>query len=270
MKPKQIIEEIGSAGSWLPLTTVQAVFAHHRALTPVFLEAVRERAATPNPNDIRLQRLATFGLFYLAQHRNQDLFEPLVRLMEMSDEQAQDEWLFSSRLFFFGHRLLAGISPTNPERVIEIVMNPNLRAMTRATALPAIGLLAAFGDIARNEAVRHLRTLFPTIKAARIPDLEANWVRTAAKVHCVELQNELQWFLSSGRMDRDFGSLIANVLRHHPDDIFLSILQLEPAVDIVRNVFQIEVRDGEIGLLPNAMIPRLHEFLEQGPEISVN
>jgi hypothetical protein len=266
----RILEEIASAGSWLPLTTVRLAFSLQEVLAPIFLEAVRQRAAAAQPTNIRQHRLATFGIFYLAQHRDPYLLEPLVRLMEVSNPDAHDEWLFSNRIFFFGHRLLAGVSPLSARRQMELVMNSALQPLTRSAALPAIGLLAAFGDISRSEAVHHMRTLFKVVKAAQIPDLDSNWVRTAVKIHCRELQRELQWFLASGRLERDCRSLIADVMQQHPDDLFLSILELESAVDVFRNVFQQDVRDGEVGLLPNSMIPGLHEFLELGPQPRVN
>jgi hypothetical protein len=267
---RRVLEEIASAGSWLPITTVRAAFCIREALTPIFLDIVRQRAAAAHPTDIRQHRLAAFGVFYLAQHREPELFEPLVRLMETCSADAHDEWLFSDRIFFFGHRLLAGVSPLAPQRPISLVMNPNLRPLTRSTALPAIGLLAALGDISRSEAVRHMRSLFGEVKAARIPELDSNWVRTAIKIHCRELQRELQWFLASGRLERDSRPLIADAMRQHPDDLFLSILELESAVDVFRNVFPQDVRDGEVGLLPNSMIPGLHEFLERGPGPGAN
>ncbi len=270
MDTNQILGAISSAGSWLPLTTLRQAFCHREVLSPILLNAVRQRAATAHLDDIRQHRLATFGIFYLAQHRDPELFEPLIRLMENTDPDAHDEWLSSNRIFFFGHRLLAGVSPLSPQRPMEVVTNPNLRPLTRSSALPAMGLLAAFGDISRADAVRHMRSLFKVVKAARIPELDSNWVRTAAKIHCVEFQRELQWFLASGRLERDCRSLIADVMQQHPDDLFISILGLESAIDLFGNVFQQDVRDGEIGLLPNSMIPGLHAFLEQGPPPRVN
>jgi hypothetical protein len=129
MKPEDILQQIADAGSWLPVTVARRAFTEHQAIGPALLEAVTNRAATPQERDIPKARLAAFGVFFLAQNRDRKLFEPLVRLFETMDQEVEDEWVFSGRLFFFGHRLLAGVCPHDPTRPLELVLNQNLKPL---------------------------------------------------------------------------------------------------------------------------------------------
>lgn len=69
MTEEQIIDCIGQAGSWLPLLTVRRAFTERTTLAPLLLRAVEQRALSPDGRDIRNMRLATFGMFCLAQIR---------------------------------------------------------------------------------------------------------------------------------------------------------------------------------------------------------
>jgi len=262
MEPRQILDEIEQAGAWLPLTTLRQAFEQGRALSPVLLEAVRQRAGPGFSAAIQQQRLAAFGVFFLAQHRERQLLEPLIRLFETVNPEAQDEWLFAGRICFFGHRLIAGVCPLDGQTPMDLAANPRLLPMTRAFGVSALGLQAAYGDIPRAEAVSRLRNLFKIVQAARDEFLDSCWVRTVSKVHCRELAPELQWFIASGRLDPHCASMITGAMQNHPDYNFESITLLEPMVDLFRDIFPREVRDGEVGLLPNGQIPRLELFTE--------
>src|ERR1043165_3309096 len=100
MKLEEILQRIADAGAWLPLTVVRRTFTEHQAVAPALLEAVTNRASAGDGRDIRNHRLATFGIFYLAQMRDPQVFQPLVQLFESTNPEAEDEWLFSARLFF--------------------------------------------------------------------------------------------------------------------------------------------------------------------------
>ena len=50
-------------------------------------------------------------------------------------------------------------------------------------------------------------------------------------------------------------------MRTHPDANFISVIELDPMVDLFSNVFPRDMRNGEVGLLPNGQIPGL-EFYE--------
>jgi hypothetical protein len=135
MELKRLLNQIEEAGAWLPLTTVRQAFGQCEAIIPALLTAIQQRAETAHSTDIRQHRLATFGVFYLAQHREPRLFAPLIRLLETTNPDQQDEWLFAGRLFFFGHRLLAGVCPFNAQQLVDLAMDPTLSSMTRAAAL---------------------------------------------------------------------------------------------------------------------------------------
>jgi hypothetical protein len=270
MKPEEILNSIAEAGSWLPITAVRWAFTEHEAVGPVVLEAVQKHAAFTDGRDIRNRRLATFGIFFLAQVRDRRLFEPLVRLFESTNPEADDEWLFSARLFFFGHRLLAGVCPHDPRRPLELALNPDLKPLTRAIAVCAIGLLGAYGDIHRAEAVRFLRQTFKPVRTLREDWTASCWSRTAAKLHCREFERELQWFLASGLLSFTCRQDIARALQGDPDAHLISVIALEPMVDLFSNVFPQEIRSGEIGLIPNGQIPGLELFRGSEPRTKEN
>lgn len=265
MTTRQIVDDIGEAGSWLPLITVRRAFTDREALAPILLQAVEGRAAAKDGRDIRNHRLATFGIFFLAQIRDRRLFEPLVQLFESANPEAEDEWIFSGRLFFFGHRLLAGCCPHDVQRPLQLVLNPDLKPLTRALGLCTIGLMGAYGDIARAEAVRLLRETYKPVRAMREEWAAENWTRTAAKLHCRQFERELQWFLASGLLTLQCRQDIAGALHGDPDAHLISVLALEPMVDLFSNVFPQDVRNGEIGLLPNGQIPGLELFRGEEP-----
>jgi hypothetical protein len=81
-------------------------------VSPALLEAVTNRASAGDGRDIRNHRLATFGIFYLAQMRDPRILEPLVQLFESTNPEAEDEWLFSARLFFSGTGCWPESAPT--------------------------------------------------------------------------------------------------------------------------------------------------------------
>jgi len=257
---------IGQAGSWLPLVTVRQAFTHRDALAPVLLEAITRRGTAKDGRDIVNQRHATFGVFFLAQVRDPRLFDSLVQLLETLNPEVEDEWTLSGRLFFFGHRLLAGVCPNDAQRVIDLALNPALKIETRATAVSAIGLLGAYGVIARADAVRLLRDTFKPIKETKNDLLAENWARTAARLHCREFERELQWFLASGLLSQQCRHDIGQALRQDPDALLISTIAFEPTVDLFSNVFPQEIRNGEIGLLPNGEIPGLELFRGQEPK----
>lgn len=265
MKPEEILQQIADAGSWLPLTVVRSAVTKHQDVTPALLEAITSRAAAGHGRHIRNHRMATFGIFYMAQMRDRRIIEPLVQLFENTNPDAEDEWLFSSRLFFFGHRLLAGACPDGPHQPLELALNPNLKALTRALAVCAIGLMAVYGDIPRAEAVKLVRQTFKPMRALKEEWTASCWTRTAAKLHCREFERELQWFLASGLLTMESRHDIARALHGNPDLHLLSVRALEPMVDLFSNVFPQDVRSGEIGLLPNGQIPGLELFLGEEP-----
>src|SRR5664279_6718 len=261
MTPEEILHHITEAGAWLPITVVRQAFGQHEALAPSFLDAVQLRAAANHGQDIRAQRLAAFGVFFLAQRRDRRLFEPLIRLFETADHEHQDEWLFSIRLFFFGHRLLAGVCPLDGQKLGELALDDKLKPLTRSLALCAIGLRATYGDVARAEAVRRLRATYNAVRTLKSDWADSCWARTAAKLHSKEFERELQWFLASGRLPLQCRQDIAGAMRTHPDANFISVIELDPMVDLFSNVFPRDMRNGEVGLLPNGQIPGL-EFYE--------
>lgn len=265
MSTKEIMDNIGQAGSWLPVVTVRQAFTRRDELAPILLEAVEKRAAAQDARDIANHRLAAFGVFFLAQNRDRRLFEPLVQLFESMNPEAEDEWIFSGRLFFFGHRLLAGVCPHDPQRPIDLALNSELKPETRALAVSAIGLLGTYADISRADAVRLLRDTFKPIRALKDPLITENWARTAAGLHCHEFERELQWLLASGLLSHQCRHDIGRALRGNPDAHLISALALEPMVDLFLNVFPVEIRSGEIGLLPNGQIPGLELFLGDEP-----
>jgi hypothetical protein len=270
LNPQQIINQIENAGAWLPLTVVRQAFTQHESLTPIFLERVRQRAVTKGLLDIRQQRLAAFGLFFLAQHRDPRTFDPLVQLFESVDSEQQDEWLFASRLFFFSHRLLAGACPSDARRVMELALDSKKNPFTRSIGLCAIGMLAAYGDISRAEAVQLHRQLFKMVQNFKHRFMDGCWARAATKLHSAEFERELQWFLASGRLDSHDRSIIAGAMRSQHEENFATIVALEPLVDIFFNIFPQDMRDGEVGLLPNGQIPNLHRFTETESEPRTN
>jgi hypothetical protein len=261
MKPEEILHRISEAGAWLPITVAREAFGRHDALAPSLLDAVQQRAAAKHGQDIRAHRLAAFGVFSLAQHRDDRLLDSLICLFETSDPEQQDEWLFSNRLFFFGHRLLAGVCQFDGQKLGELAVDDKLRPATRSLALCAIGLQAAYGDVARAEAVRRLRATYNAVQTLKSEWTDSCWVRTAAKLHSKEFERELQWFLASGRLHPQCRQDVAGAIRTHPDANFLSVMQLDSMVDLFSNVFPQEMRDGEVGLMPNGQIPGL-EFYE--------
>jgi hypothetical protein len=265
LKPEQIIEQIKAAGSWLPLTTLRQAFNQCEALTPPLLEAVRLRAEAESPLDIPLQRLAAFGVFFLAQHREPRLLESLVRLFETSNPALEDEWLFSGRLFFFGHRLLAGVCRLDAQIPMQMALDAKLTNATRSIAVCAIGMMAAYGDCTRAEAVKRHRQLFPPTQALKCEFMDGCWVRAAAKLDAQALERELKWFMASGRLDSHCRSVIAGAMGVPPELSFASIVALEPLVDMFLSVFPQDMRRGEIGYLPNGQIPNLDLFAEDAP-----
>lgn len=265
MITEEIIDCIGQAGSRLPLITVRRAFTNRDMLAPRLLQELKKRTAEPHRVDIRNDRLATFGVFFLAQNRDSRLFEPLVQLFESMNPDAKDEWLFSGRLFFFGHRLLAGVCPHDPQRLLELALNPNLKPLTRAIAVCSLGLQGAYGDVARAEAIRLMRETFKPIRALKEEWTASCWARTAAKLHCRQFERELQWFLASGLLSFECRQDIAMALRGDPDEHLMSVLSLEPMVDLFSNIFPQEIRSGEIGLLPNGQIPGLELFTGEEP-----
>jgi hypothetical protein len=264
MEQSEILNGIGLAGSWLPKTLVRQALEQREGLMPIFLEVVQARACATSPLEVRHSRLATFGVFFLAQYRDRRLFDPLLRLFEKLDPYEQDEWLFANRVFYYGHRLLAGICPLDGERSWRVALDATPRPETRSVAIGAVGLSAVYGDSSRAETIARLRALFAPVQKLNEELTTSTWGRTAAKLHCREFERELQWLLASGRLDRGSREDIAGALRQNPDVLFISAQHFESPVDLFTNVFRQEFRNSEPGLLPNGELPGLE--LHQDPE----
>lgn len=91
--------------------------------------------------------------------------------------------VFSERLFFFAHRLMAGVSSDDPRPLLDLVLQPNLNPLTRATGVSAISLQGGYGDIARGDAVRLMRETFKLVRALKEQWTACCWARTTAKLH---------------------------------------------------------------------------------------
>lgn len=100
MQPERIRNEVANADVWLPATMVRQALLRCGSFTPMMLDAVERRAAAGTGNDIRMQRLATFDVFYLAQQLDERLFKPLVRLIEFVDPEQDDERLLPAPLLW--------------------------------------------------------------------------------------------------------------------------------------------------------------------------
>jgi hypothetical protein len=270
MKPGEILQFIAEAGAWLPIVIVRQAFWQNQELVSDFLDAIHARAAARHGQNIRTHRLAAFGMFFLAQHRDRRLFEPLIRLLETSDPEQEDEWLFSNRLFFFGHRLLAGVCPSDTKLLLELSRDAKLRPSTRSLAICAIGLLAAYGDVTRATAVSQLRETYDSVRKLKSEWTDSCWARTAVKLHSEEFERELQWFLASGRLPRQCHKDVAEAMRVHPDANFMSVMGLDSMVDLFSNVYPQDIRNGEVGLLPNGQIPGLDYYVPRQPEPGAN
>jgi hypothetical protein len=194
----------------------------------------------------------------------------LVRLLENINPAQPNEWLSSERIFFFSHRLMAGVCPLDAERPMKLALNPQAHPNVRAVAVCAVALLAAYGDISRAKVVTCLREVFSSVQRANDAMLDSCWVRTAVKVHSREFERELQWFLASGRIDMHCRELVSQAMQLQPDANFLMITALEPMVDLFSNVFARDLRDGEVGFLPNSQIPGLERFSEPEPPPRTN
>lgn len=260
MKADQILDQISEAENWLPITTVRCAFMYAEAVTPVLLDKVQKEIVSAGRSAVRDKRLAAFGMFFLAQHGNARLFDALIHLFETHDPWKQDEWLFSRRLFFFGHRLLAECALPSERSPVDVALDPKLKPLTRSLAVATIGLQAAYGFVSRKQAVHDLRRLFNTFKEENIQPVMENWALTACKMHSRKFEQELLWCLSSNRMGEDLRPLVNASLQTHPDTNFASILPLESPVDLMHNVFPRIIRDGEVGFNPNAEIPNLGDF----------
>jgi hypothetical protein len=250
--------------------TVRHAFENHGTLGPTLLEAVKMHAIGAHAGDIRAHRLTAFGVFYPAQLREPHLLEPLIRLFETLDHERQDEGLFPVRTFFFGHRLLAGVCPSNSQRLLELALDTSLKPLTRALAICAIGLLGVYGDVPRANAVMQLRATFKVVKDLREEWTSNCWARTTVKLHTKEFEREVQWFLASGRLSLPGRQQVAAAMRAHPDDNFISVVALDPMADVFCNVFPREMRNGELGLVPNGQIPDLELYGSPEPDPGSN
>jgi hypothetical protein len=257
MKPEEILNHIAEAGAWLPTTIVRQAFGQHDALTSALLGAIKLRADAKHGQDIRTHRLAAFGIFLLAQLRDHRLLDPLIGLLETTNPEQEDEWLFLEGCFSLAIVCSQGVCPLNVQRLKELALDPALKPLTRSLAVCAIGLLAAYGDITRAEAVRRMRATYSAVRTLKSEWTDACWARTAVRLHSKEFERELEWFLASGRLPHLCQKDIAGAMRIHPDTNFLFVAEFDPMVDLSSNVFLKDIRDGEVGLLPNGQIPGL-------------
>jgi len=266
METKQILNEIESAGAWLRLVTMRHAFDQRDTLTPVFLDAVQQRAAAKVDSDIQLQRVATFGLFFLAQHRERRVLEPMIRLLDSVESGVQDEWLFTARILYFGPRLIAGACPLDAQTPTNLALDSKLKPTTRGTVLCAIIMLAANGDITRAEAIVRFRQLFKPVQNLQQSSVAIWWVRAAAKLDAILFAHEIEWFLQSGLLTGNEQSYISEARQLDRQTLFASIALVEPPIDMTTNVFPQDMRHGEIGFIPNGQIPNLQCCIISGRE----
>ena len=150
---------------------------------------------------------------------------------------------------------------------MNLALDAKLNPSTRSIAVCTIGMMAAYGDITRAEAIHRHRRLFKTVQNLGSDFMDGCWVRAASKLGSKALERELQWFLASGRLDSRTQSIVTVALRQDVGLMFPTIVILEPQVDMFLHVFPQDMRDGEIGFLPNGEIPGLDPFRrEEKPE----
>jgi hypothetical protein len=120
--------------------------------------------------------------------------------------------------------------------------------------------MAAYGDVSRVEAVDRLRSTFQAVRDLNNNWTNSSWVRTAVRLHSKALQREIQWFLDSCRLEPECQRDIESAMLLPPDVNYMGIFALDEKVDLFRNVFILDIRAGELGLLTNGQIPDLHLF----------
>jgi len=153
---------------------------------------------------------------------------------------------------------------------MNLALDAQLNPFTRSIAVCAIGMMAAYGDISRAEAIHRHRQLFKPTQNLKNKFMDGCWVRAASKLDSRAFQRELQWFLASGRLSGHDQSIFSGAMTADPEGNFASIVVFEPLVDLFLHVFPQDMSAGEIGFLPNGQIPYLDRFREEQGEPHTN
>ncbi len=151
MKIEEIILELRQQHRLVPVAALRAASAHRKTMTPVLLGALETVLATPDKPDEAMLQLATYGIYLLAECRDNRAFPLLCRLYGLP--RAQRDTLVADMITEDAARHLAATAGESggPAALNRAFVESTGDAHYRLALFDALISLVAWGEAKREE-----------------------------------------------------------------------------------------------------------------------
>ena len=206
MNVETILNELRSnCEGHFPQKAIEAAVEHQVEITPFLLENVARVAKDPDNAAEEDLSLLMFGLYLLAQFREEQALLPIIKLVSLDSETV--DWLIGDTITEGLPQILASVCHDNIEPIKQLVTTYSADQFVRGSALYSLMVLYHEEAISREIIASYLNNLFtahPVRKPDHIWDVACI---LACDLRLKELLPGIQKVYRDGLIDDDYSSL---------------------------------------------------------------
>jgi hypothetical protein len=158
MQAAQILDELGQLDR-LPVEAIRAADADRASAAPMFLDTIERYLAQGGGNST--QNAIFFMFHLLGQWREKAAYRPLARLLRRPPDEV--DAIFGDAVAETTYRVMAAVFDGDPEPLYDVILDPQANEYVRSGLCETIAMVAARGEMPREEASRFLRACYSTL-----------------------------------------------------------------------------------------------------------
>jgi hypothetical protein len=201
-----ILNELGSdCEGRFPKKAIEAAVEHQVEITPFLLDNVNRVADDSNNATEEDLSLLIFGLYLLAQFREERALLPIIKLISLDSETV--DWILGDTITEGLPQILASVCHDNIEPIKQLVTTYSADEFVRGSALYSLKVLYCEDAISREAIASFLNNLF-TMHPIREPDqIWDSACGLACSLRLKELLPDIQKAYRDGLIDEGYISL---------------------------------------------------------------
>lgn len=206
MNIEMILNELGSdCEGRFPKKAIEAAVEHQEEITPFLLDNVNRVADDSDNATEEDLSLLIFGLYLLAQFREERALLPIIKLISLDSETV--DWILGDTITEGLPQILASVCHDNIEPIKQLVTTYSADEFVRGSALYSLKVLYCEDAISREAIASFLNNLFtmhPIRKSDQIWDSACG---LACSLRLKELLPDIQKAYRDGLIDEGYISL---------------------------------------------------------------
>jgi len=174
MTINEIIEKLSTFNLKYPLEAMQEAVIKKDEITPLLLDAL-DYAYAENENLDDEYMLHTFGMYLLAQFKEQRAFEKLLKITTLAEEQIES--ILGDSITTGYSEILCSTYDGDLDAMKKIIENKDLYFFARGEVLKAVGLLMREEKISKDAHEQYLKELLWKFKDDELIDYVVNQIQ---------------------------------------------------------------------------------------------